>query len=506
MGQAETRPEPSRSERDGLLLAIDIGTTTVRAILFDASGRRVGEARYEPPVLTPGPYMAEVEPELRYDLALRAVNDCLQRTGVRPEQVLAISLSGLQHALVPIDDHGRVLDNAMLWMDQRCAPQAAWMTETYGDLLDRLYGRAHMSTTMSAPKLRWLVEHRPELVEQARWFLPIKDYVRWRLTGQVATDPGDAGGTGMYDGRQGDWAGPILDIVGVSRDKLPPIVPPETVAGGLLAKPAAAMGLLAGTPVVVGAGDVPATRLGAGTTQNNLTCMYIGTASWIAPPQRRKGRFGSTATTGAALKWVVDLLSGRGDEGARSDDYARYLEAAAQVPVGACGLVFLPHLMGERGPVSDPLAKGTLFGLTLAHHPAHVVRAVLEGCALHLRSIYDQLTDERLPEVVAVGGGVKSPIWRKIIADATGVALIIPEEIEAGALGVAILAGVGAGVYGSVADGVSQAVRYVDRAEPDGLAYEQYGRIYEVYAELEERVSPLYARVPVLQGDGSCVW
>jgi xylulokinase len=506
MGHTGLVAEPSRVDRDGLLLAIDIGTTTVRAMLFDLAGRRVGEARYEPPVLTPGPYMAEVEPELRYDLTLRAVRDCLQSAAVRPEQVLALSLSGLQHALVPLDGQGRVLDNAMLWMDQRCAPQAAWMSEEHGALLEELFGRAHMSTTMSAPKLRWLVEHRPELVAATRWFLPIKDYVRWRLTGQVATDPGDAGGTGMFNGRSGDWSQPILDLVGVARDKLPPIVPAETVAGGLLPEPAAAMGLLAGTPVVVGAGDVPATRLGAGTTQNNLTCMYIGTASWIAPPQRRKGRFGSTATTGAALKWVVDLLSGRGDEGARSDDYARNLEAAAEVPIGACGLVFLPHLMGERGPVSDPLAKGTLFGLTLAHRQPQVVRAVLEGCALHLRSIYDQLTDERLPEVVAVGGGVKSPIWRQIIADATGVALIIPEEIEAGALGVAILAGVGAGVYGSLAEGVAQTVRYVDRAEPDRLAYEQYGRIYEVYAELEERVSPLYARVPVSQGDGSCVW
>jgi xylulokinase len=162
--------------------------------------------------------------------------------------------------------------------------------------------------------------------------------------------------------------------------------------------------------------------------------------------------------------------------------------------------------MGERGPVADPLAKGTLFGLTLAHHPPQIVRAVLEGCALHLRSIFDQLTTERLTEVVAVGGGVKSPIWRQIIADATGIALIIPEEIEAGALGVAILAGVGAGVYDSVEQGCAATIRYLDRAEPDRLAYEQYGRVYEVYAELERRVAPLYSQVPVPGGDGTCVW
>jgi len=234
--------------------------------------------------------------------------------------------------------------------------------------------------------------------------------------------------------------------------------------------------------------------------------MYIGTACWIASPQRRKGGFGSTATTGAALKWVVDLLSGRGDDGARNEDYARYIEAAAKVPIGACGLVFLPHLMGERGPVSDPLAKGTLFGLTLAHHPPQVVRAVLEGCALHLRSIFDQITQERLSEVVAVGGGVRNVVWRQIIADATGVALIIPEEIEAGALGVAILAGVGVGAYASVSEGCQRTIRYIDRVEPDRQAYEQYGRIYGVYADLEQRVAPLYPRVPVPEGDGSCAW
>lgn len=506
MGQQHNVDKPSRNDRDGLLLAIDIGTTTVRAILFDLAGRRVGEARYEPPVLTPGPYMAEVDPRVRYDLAVRAVHDCLTQTGTRPEQVLALSLSGLQHALVPLDEAGRVLDNAMLWMDQRCAPQAEWLTREHGALLESTLGRAQMSTTMSAPKLRWLVENRPELVAQARWFLPIKDYVRWRLTGAVATDPGDAGGTGLYSARCHGWCAPILELVGVPEAKLPPIVPAESVAGGLLPEPAAAMGLRPGMPVIVGAGDVAATRLGAGTTQNELTCMYIGTACWIAPPPGRRRGFGSTATTGAALKWAVDLLSGRGDEGARSEDYGRYLAAAAAVPIGACGLLFLPHLMGERGPVADPLAKGTLFGLTLAHHPPQIVRAVLEGCALHLRSIFDQLTTERLTEVVAVGGGVKSPIWRQIIADATGIALIIPEEIEAGALGVAILAGVGAGVYDSVEQGCAATIRYLDRAEPDRLAYEQYGRVYEVYAELERRVAPLYSQVPVPGGDGTCVW
>jgi len=497
---------PSRRDRDGLLLAVDIGTTTVRAILFDLQGKRVGEARYEPPVLTPGPYMAEVDPQVRYRLALCAIHDCLTATGAPPDAVLALSLSGLQHALVPLDEQGQVLDNAMLWMDQRCAPQATWLSETHGPLLESISGRAQMSTTMSAPKLRWLVEKRPELVAKTRWFLPIKDYVRWRMTGHVATDPGDAGGTGLYDPKSGDWSAPLLEIIGVPAAKLPPIMPPETVVGGLLPEAAAAAGLNPGTPVIIGAGDVPATRLGAGTTQSELTCMYIGTACWIAPPRRRKGGFGSTATTGAALKWVVDLLSGRGDEGARSEDYVRYLQAAAQVPIGACGLIFLPHLMGERGPVADPLAKGTLFGLTLAHHPPQIVRAVLEGCALHLRSIFDQLTDERLTEVVAVGGGVKNPIWRQIIADATGIALVIPEEIEAGALGVAILAGVGAGVYASIEQGCQQTIRYVDRVEPNRLAYEQYGRVYEVYAALEQRVSPLYAQVPVAGGDGTCVW
>lgn len=506
MTQEAPNTKPSRCAGDGLLLAIDIGTTTVRAILFDLAGRRVGEARYEPPVLTPGPYRAEVDPEVRYRLTLRSIRDCLAATGTPPENVLALSLSGLQHALVPIDAQGKVLDNAMLWMDQRCAPQAAWLSTEYGDLLTRISGRAMMSTTMSAPKLRWLVENRPEIVAEARWFLPIKDYVRWRLTGHIATDPGDAGGTGLYDPTTGSWCTALLDIVGIPEAKLPPILPAETLIGGVLPEPAAEAGLLPGTPVVLGAGDVPATRLGAGTTQSGATCMYIGTACWIAAPQRRKGGFGSTATTGAALKWVVDLLSGRGDEGARSEDYERYLCDAAQVPIGACGLIFLPHLMGERGPVADPLAKGTLFGLTLAHHPPQIVRAVLEGCALHLRSIFDQLTEERLQEVVAVGGGVKSPIWRQIIADATGVALIIPEEIEAGALGVAILAGVGAGVYASIEEGCRQTIRYVDKAEPDRLAYAQYGRVYQVYTELEERVSPLYARVPVAGGDGLCEW
>jgi xylulokinase len=169
------------------------------------------------------------------------------------------------------------------------------------------------------------------------------------------------------------------------------------------------------------------------------------------------------------------------------------------VPLGARGLIFLPHLMGERAPQFDPQAKGTLFGLTLAHAQSDIARAVLEGCAFQLRSILDDLSPSGVEEMVVVGGGAKSALWLRIIADVTGVPLLIPRILEAGALGAAVLAGVGVGVYPSEHQAAEELCRYVDRIEPDEAQHEQYGRIYAVFQKLETRVAPLYDQVPIEQ-------
>ena len=477
----------------GYLLAIDVGTTTTRCLLFDLDGVPVGEAYREPKVYHPQTNWTEVAPEDWWDAVAAVIREVLERTGVSCERILGVGLCGLEHALVLLDRRGTPLARSMLWMDQRCQPQVAWMLREHRELLEEVKGKgASVSTTVSAPKLRWIVENEPDLLRRTHMFLLVKDFIRFRLTGKMGTDPSDAGGTGLLDPRTGDWSVPLLDMVGVPREKMPPILASDHVAGGVTDEAARITGLAPGTSVVVGGGDVICTRIGANAFDPKRACLYLGTAAWISAPPApsRRRSFGATSTTGASLKWLAGLFEGEGLN--HVDAYRRLLQEAEGVPPGARGLIFLPHLMGERGPRYDPQAKGVLFGLTLAHGRPEIARAVLEGCAFQLRWIIEERGFDDLEELVAVGGGGKSVLWLDIIADVTGMVLRIPRVLEAGALGAAIFAGIGVGIYRDAEGSTERLVRMIGRHEPDRGRHELYGKIYSVFRELEERVTPLY--------------
>ncbi len=481
---------------NGVLLALDVGTTTTRVLLFDLAGHPVADAYREVNIAHPRPGWAELDAQMCWRAVIEVLDEIFERSAFDPSDVLAIGLSGLLHALIPVDDHGNPLARAMLWMDQRCHPQAAWLSREHGDLVVSLTGNRSVSTTYSAPKLRWLVEHDPDLVARTARFLAMKDFIRLQLTGTIATDPSDARGTMLFDPDREHWSRPLLEVIGIPPEKLPPIRPSTEIAGGVTARAAQMTGLVAGTPVVVGGGDTLCTRIGTYAEKTQRACLYLGTAAWISVPQRRAGCFSATATTGAALRWLVGLFDpAQGDVPAGA--YEALTAQAESVSPGAEGLIFLPHLMGERGPENDPDAKGVLFGLTLAHGQAEITRAVLEGCALHIRSILDHLLDEPLDEMAVVGGGAKSALWRGIIADANGLTVMVPAVLEAGALGAAILAGVGVGVYDEVESASRRLVRIVEWREPDSHCRRLYDRIYPVYMDLERRVADLYGRVPV---------
>ena len=492
----QARCDAHHPTRDGYLLAIDVGTTTTRALLFDLAGRPVAAAYRQVRVHCPQPGWAELDADECWQSAIQVLRQVFARRGVPSSQVLGIGLTGLLHALVPVDEQGHALSRAALWMDQRCQAQAEWLAREHGDLIASAMGHRSVTTTPSAPKLRWIVEHDPHLLRRTHKFLSIKDYVRLKLTGVSATDLSDAGGTMLVDRRFHDWCVPLLDAIGVPVEKLAPIRSSTEVLGRVTAQGAACTGLAEGTPISGGGGDTTCTRIGANAEGTGRACLYLGTAAWISAPQRRTGAFAATATTGAALKWLTQLFE-RGCDDSPGRAYTALLERAASIPPGAAGLLFLPHLMGERGPVPDPEAKGVLFGLSLAHGQAEVTRAVLEGCAFHLRSIVESLSSDPIDEMVIVGGGAKSALWRGIIADVTGTTLLVPEVLEAGALGAAILAGVGVGVYRDARQASDALVRMVERRRPGGDRKAGYDRIYPVYMELEKSVSHLYRRVPV---------
>lgn len=496
------------------LLGIDQGTTTCRAVLYDLRGRVVAEAYREVYPHHPRPDWAEMEPEDWWRATVEVIREVLSPPRMEPPAIAAVGVSGLQHAMVPIDREGHPLARAMLWMDQRCAPQVEWMIKQHGEVLRKVMGEGRqLTTTYSAPKLRWWRENHPELIEAAWKFLLPKDYLRYRLTGAVATDPSDAGGTFLYHPRKGDWAAEILEIVEVPEEKLPPIRQPMEIAGRVHAQAAEETGLAQGTPVAVGAGDVLSTLIGANANIPDRAYLYLGTAAWLsmstysrsflatyerpAMSDGSRHHFGAAATTGAALRWFGDLFLGGRGPGVHSQlDYEALLAEAEGVEPGAEGVIFLPHLMGERA-TNDPQAKGVFFGLTLAHGRAHLLRAVLEGCAFLLRHIVDLSGGAPPKELLALGGGAKSPLWLQIIADVMGLPVLVPRVVETGTLGAAILAGVGVGLYESVEEASEQLVEIVSCHRPRAEHQVRYNALYSLYRELDELLTPYFRRVPV---------
>ena len=451
---------------------------------------------------------------------MAVVREVLHRSEASPSDIAAIGISALQHAIVPVDRQGRPLARAMLWMDQRCAPQVEWMIHQHGDTLRRVMGEGRVpTTTYSAPKLRWWAEEQPEVVREAMVFLLPKDYLRFRLTGEAATDPSDAGGAFLYHPTRHGWATELLNLIGVPEEKMPPIRQPYEVVGRVTETAAVETGLAEGTPVVTGCADTLSTLIGANALMPERGYLYLGTAAWLAlpdysrpfimtyerPPAATEGRvpFASVATTGAALRWFGHLfLPTPARPGVHPQfDYTSLMSQAKQVEPGADGLIFLPHLMGERA-TNDPQAKGVYMGLTLAHGRAHLLRALLEGTAFVLRQLMDQSGYSPPRELLALGGGAKSPLWCQIIADVMDIPLLVPQVVETTSLGTAILAGVGAGLYPSVPQAAETVVRIAGRHDPDPRWRSRYDAVYALYRELDESLTPFFGRVPVKDSSG----
>jgi xylulokinase len=489
------------------LVGIDLGTTTCRCALFDPDGHEVAAVYREVRVDYPRPLWAEVDPDVWWRAVVEVVREAVGR--VDASRIAAVGLSGLMHAPVLLDAEQRPLAPAMLWMDQRCAAQSQAMNAEAGDGERRAF-----ATTVSAPKLRWLVESRPDLIARAGTFVLPKDYVRIRLTGVGGTDTSDAGGTGLWD-RDGEaWLPEAVELARIPRSLLPETRPATALAGGVTAEAAAATGLPAGTPVAVGGSDVYCTRIAVGPLAEGEVCLYMGTAAWMAflDAQSRPRGFGSTATTGAALRWARDLLAGNvasspagGSPAPRAPaggpaptaigaSYEQLLDGAESIEPGSEGLFFLPHLMGERGPTPEPLARGALIGLTLRHGRAHVARAVVEGTAFQIRRNFDERAPSPVRGGVVAGGAAKSRLWMQTLVDVVGVALRVPATAESSVLGAAMLGGVAAGRF-SLAEGQARMVRPGATFGPDAERSRRYDALYRRYCQLDAMLLPWFREI-----------
>ena len=495
-------PGPRRGAPVGALLGIDIGTTGVRAAVFADHGRLIADASVACPYAAPRPGWAEADPEIWWRAIVRALGEVGLTT--RLTDIVAVAVTGQAPTVVLVDDAGVVVRPAILWLDTRAELEATALgTQAY----------------YLGPKLAWLAHHEPQSLARTRWLLQSHAFVAQRLTGEVAFDPSTAAlCLPLFDLAALDWVQTAFARVhdastgmGLRPEQMPPLRRSHELLGAITKEAASATGLRAGTPVVVGGADFAAATLGAGVVTEGEACLMLGTAGNLLIPKKTPGTdarlinsrhmgadswlsLGGTLS-GGAQEWLRHALA-RGN--ALDDDSAvrgalpsfEVLDGeAARVAAGSEGLLFLPYLQGERTPIWDVSARGSYIGLGLHHGRGHLWRSLLEGIALGFVDCQAVVEEDgvQLREVVAANGGGKSALFRQILCDALGVPLAYTPKGGGTAAGAAILAGVGAGVLGSVDDARSWRGETI-RHEPDLAAHARYRELLglrrEAYAGL----------------------
>jgi xylulokinase len=501
------------------LLGIDIGTSGTKTILIDETGCVQARATVEYPLYSPRPLWSEQDPADWWNATCATVRTVLEQSRVEPADVKGIGLSGQMHGSVFLDEHNAVIRPALLWNDQRTEAECAWITETVGKARVVELISNPVLTGFTAGKIIWLRNFEPQHYARVRKVLLPKDYIRLRLTNEFATEVSDASGTALFNVRKREWAGEMLDAVGIPAEWMPKAYESPEVSGRISEEAARATGLVPGTPVVGGGGDQAAGAVGNGIVETGVVSSTVGTSGVVfafsdrpvVDPQLRLHTFchavpgkwhlmGVMLSAGGSLQWYRDTFCQPEKVVAGAlgrDPYELICAEASRAPVGCEGLIFLPYLTGERAPHPDPNARGVFFGLTRRTDRTHMARAVLEGVAYGLRDSFAIMEEMKVPirQVRASGGGARSKFWRQIQADVTGYSHVTVDVDEGPALGVALLAGVGTGVYSSVEEACRVVVHVQDSVESCTVNHAAYGRFHKVYQSLYANLKENFAVV-----------
>ncbi|MEW6359031.1 MAG: xylulokinase [Planctomycetota bacterium] len=490
----------------GHLLGIDLGTSSVKAVLINETGMVAAVAQEEYGIDTPYPGWAEQDPETWWRATCAVINEAVRKSSAGPDAIKAIGFSGQMHGAVFLDKGGRPLRPAIIWADQRSAEQCRRIYETVGRKKLAELTCNPVAPGFMAASVLWLKENDPKTFAKVKHVLLPKDYVRYRMTGKVASEPSDACSTLLFDTKNRDWSRELVEALDLPMKILPPIIRSWDVAGELVPDAAAELGLPPGTPVTAGGGDQPIAAIANGVIEPGILLATIGTGGQLfAPlaeprydPQLRTHTFchaapdrwfimGAMLSAGLSLRWFRDNM-------ADGVPYAQLSEEAERIPPGSDGLIFLPYLVGERTPHMDPKATGCFVGLTLRHGRAHMARAIMEGVAFAMRDSLEIFRELGVTyrKAIASGGGARSPLWRQIQADVFGVDLVTVDVAEQAGVGAALLAGVGVGVFKNVAEACRRAVSYGEGASPIEANRALYEEKYRAFRALYPRLKTIF--------------
>ena len=491
-------------------LGVDISTTSSKALLIDEAGRVVAVASAPHTLQTPRPLWSEQDPHEWWQAVCASIRTVLKQAGALADSVAAIGLTGQMHGLVLLDEAGQVLRPAILWNDQRTQAQCDEIHSVFGrEKFIQITGNVAL-TGFTAPKILWVKENEPEIFTKAAHVLLPKDFVRYKLTGDYTMDKADGSGTVLFDLRKRDWSDEVLSALGIPRSWMPPVYEGPQITGHVTSAAAKASGLKVGTPIVAGGGDQSAQAIGVGAVNPGVIGLTVGTSgvvfattpSVLIEPEGRLHAFchavpgmwhfmGVMLSAAGSLQWYRDNLA----PGLSFDDL---LKEAEEVTAGSEGLFFLPYLSGERTPHPDPSARGAFIGLTLRHGRGNMTRAVLEGVAFGLKDNFMLIQNAGLgsiDQIRASGGGIKSRLWRQILASVLGYELVTVSVVEGAAYGAALLAGVGAGYWADVALACKEVIRLTEFTKPSEMQVAIYRDAYPIYRELYPSLKPIFKRI-----------
>ncbi len=490
------------------IIGIDIGTSGTKTVLFDETGKVIASNTIEYPMYQPQNGYAEQDPADWANAAINTIKAVMQISGVNKEDVKGIGLSGQMHGLVMLDKQNEVIRRSIIWCDQRTAHEVDQMNEILGrEKLIEITANPAL-TGWTAAKILWVKNNEPQNYERCRHILLPKDYIRFVLTHEYATEVSDASGMQLLNIAERNWSDEVIERLGLDKSMLGKVYESCEITGRLTKQMAELTGLREGTPVVGGAGDNAAAAVGTGVVEDGKAFTTIGTSGVVfahtsSMMYDKLGRvhtccaavpgcwhvMGVTQGAGLSLKWFRDNFCNAEKETAKLMDVDTYYlmdKETDTVPIGANRLLYLPYLMGERTPHLDPDARGVFFGLSAMHTKKDMLRAVMEGVSYSLRDcveVFKQM-NVSVSDMMACGGGGSSPIWRQMLADLYGCPVKTASSKEGPALGVAILAGVGAGLYSSVPEACREVIKTDKIQQPIAEHIPEYEKCYQLYTEI----------------------
>ena len=486
-----------------LLLGLDVGTTATKELLFDLAGNVVASASCSYGLIVPRPGWVEQDPAELWRGVVETSQAVLSQIGSE-DRIVALSQSSKAGTTIPADAKGQPVCNAISWMDERAGEQAQRVQQRWGSNFIKTTTGWMLWEGLPLQHIAWLRENRPDIFSAARHFFFVNDFITYRLTGRLCMNPSDAGITQLMNVATGDWDERLLDIAGIERGQLSPMLPSGHVVGALIPAASEATGLPQDVLVVNGAHDQYCAAVGTGVTRPGPTMLSSGTA-WVilAVPESLEvglgsgmnischaveGRWGAVRSlggVGTSLEWLLDNVWGGGDaEGKRGDLYDSINQGAARSSPGANGLFFLPPTGGHASSIGT--GRGGFVGLSLSHSRNDLARAVMEGVAFELRWALEEIQQAgvRVAEFKMVGGAAESPLWPQIVADVTGVPVALPTVKQAAGRGAAILAGVGAGLFSDPEAGFVAFRGQETRLEPASENRKPYDDLFRTYQDL----------------------